>query len=204
MTTSAKTIPERLYGRWADQLHLTSEGSPKTFLAHRYIIPICPRSPVRVGVRVQIIALSPSVYRTTNPIASRGVYDVYDPHIEGEVVGVKLDGCNLVSFAIRNERHVSKVAVAVVVLPYIAGVSAIVAEVDTTCSLLFGLPELRRRPAWFDEEARVMDNLGELPTPSLTLVYPNPETYTHDVLITDLGLAGQIGRGHARRLAYTG
>ncbi|KAI0735642.1 hypothetical protein C8Q76DRAFT_611405, partial [Earliella scabrosa] len=194
--------PWRVYGRWRDKLSLSLPSSVHPLVVHRYVAPVVPETALRVGMRVQILALSPAVYRTLHtPLWSKPVYDVYDPHVEGTVIGAKVDDDKVVTLAVQNERAISKVAFAVVTLPYMPGVTVFLEEVERTCTWLFDLPTYPLGTISLEGDAKILDNLGPLPTPYPTLLYPDPETYEYSTLVTDLGLAGEIGRGRARMLA---
>ncbi|KAI0713859.1 hypothetical protein C8Q76DRAFT_620411 [Earliella scabrosa] len=189
----------RVYGRWKESIQLSLPSAVHPVVAHRYIAPVRPEVAVQVGMRVQVIALSPAVYRTLHtPLRSKPLYDVYDPHIEGTVIGVKHDSADVVTVAIWNERPISKVAIAIVTLPYIPDITMTLKDVETTCPWLFGLAVYPPGVVTLEEGAEVVDHLGDLPTPPVVLCYPDPEMYEHDTLVTDLGRAGVVGRRRAR------
>ncbi|TFK93201.1 hypothetical protein K466DRAFT_581157 [Polyporus arcularius HHB13444] len=190
MTSLAPSKPLRLYARWMRQATLSLPTSVHPIVAHEYEMPIKPSQPLRVGLRVQLMALSPMVYRTLLPCFTHPIYDVYDPQIEGEVDGVRVnEEVQIVYFAIRNERAQNRVRYVVVAAPYIPGLTVAESPPRRSCDWLdamttresLGLDSLSDRVSELklEESAEVIDGFRDSPTQPLSFRYPDPP-YIHD------------------------
>ncbi|KAI0687084.1 hypothetical protein C8Q76DRAFT_305682 [Earliella scabrosa] len=172
----------RIYARWRERINLSRPENIHLTVVHRYDVPVRPSTPIRVGMHVQIAALSPAIYRTLyTELGSPPVYDVYDPQIVGRIIGAKLDG-DLVSFAIENERQEASggVAIAVITVPHLPGETVTLAQYERTCGVLFEIAPRMPGSVRLQENALVWDSLGRAsPTPPTVLKWPDPAMYRH-------------------------
>ncbi len=174
----------RVYARWSGQLQLSLPDHLQVVPAHTYDAPIpmpaCPRR----GERVQVIALSPMVYRTMHtPIGTRQ-YDVYDPYIEGVVVGVMMVGKVQVVFAVKNERLEAGVQWVVVTAPYDREMMDPPVE-DCPLGWLREVLSKGRSNVSLQRDAVVVDELGNDPSPPVSLQYPDPRVWRRDQMLMD-------------------
>ena len=108
--------PIRVYGRWREQLYVHLPAHVRPVLIHVYDVPIPLSEPLAWGKRVQLTALSPAVYRSrTTLLLSRPLYDVYDPRIEGRIIGAAMEDERTLSFLVMNECWDNKVGMAILV-----------------------------------------------------------------------------------------
>ncbi len=175
----------RIYARWEDHLFLSLPNNPLPIPAHTYNAPVpmgaCPKR----GDHVQIIALSPLVYRTLDvPLGAR-IYDVYDPQVVGVVEGVCWSGPSRVAFAVENERAVTGVPWVIVTVPFDCRTMEPPADEDCPLGWLKNCLEMQRSKVVVQHDAVVVDKLGDEPTPLVSLQYPDPRVWQRDQLLTD-------------------
>ena len=175
MPKASSSSPCRIYGRWIRQETIVPPDRLTPILVHVYDIPIPPPQPLVVGLRVQLIALSPVAYHTPGLCVSAPRYDTYDPQIEGVVVALKSLGKSVVEFVINNDRP-GKVHYAYVAMQYVPGVTAKMGLWETTCHWMFSHDMRDCRPVAYEADARVADHLPASPTPPPSFNYPNPES----------------------------
>ncbi len=135
------------------------------------------------------MALSPTVYRTFLPCFTHPIYDVYDPQIEGEVNGVRVnEEVQVVYFAIRNERAQNRVRYVVVAAPYIPGLTLAESPPRRSCDWLDAMSTWENlglsssgggSDMKLEESAEVIDSFRDSPTPPVLFRYPDPP-YMHD------------------------
>ena len=182
MPKASSSSPCRIYGRWIRQETIVPPDRLTPILVHVYDIPIPPPQPLVVGLRVQLIALSPVAYHTPGLSVSAPRYDTYDPQIEGAVVALKSLGKSVVEFVINNDRP-GKVHYAYVAMQYVPGVTAKMGLWETTCHWMFAHEMRDCRPVPLEANAQINDNLPHSPTPPAQFTYPNPELGVRDTLV---------------------
>ncbi len=175
----------RVYARWSGQLLLSLPDHLQAIPAHTYDAPIpmpaCPRR----GECVKIVALSPMVYRTMHtPIGTR-MYDVYDPYVEGMVEGVVMVNPTQVAFAVKNERVEAGVQWVVVAAPFCRDVMVSPPMEDCPLEWLRGCLSKGRSDVLLQRDAVVVDELGNDPSPPVSLQYPDPRVWRRDQMLTD-------------------
>ncbi|EJF58959.1 hypothetical protein DICSQDRAFT_128544 [Dichomitus squalens LYAD-421 SS1] len=194
-TSSSSSAPCRIYGRWINQEMVVPPDQHTPILVHVYDIPIPPSKPLTVGLRVQLIGLSPTSYHNRDFCHASPHYDTYDPQIEGEVVALKSLGKSVVEYVIKNERP-GKVHYAYIAVRYLPGVTAKMGLWETTCHWMFSHDMRDCRPVAYEADARVADNLPASPTPPVRFTYPNPESA--DTLMVGVRV-GRETRGGPKR-----
>ncbi|KAI0684818.1 hypothetical protein C8T65DRAFT_748483 [Cerioporus squamosus] len=176
----------RIYARWADQLELSIPTDPLPVPAHAYDAPIPPPICPSLGERVQIIALSPMVYRTMfTPLGGTRKYDVYDPQVEGVVEGVCMAGKSRVAFTVKNFRRESGVQWVVVTVPFVEGVMRQPEASDCPADWLRRCLAEEQSDVELQCDAVVEDELGDVPTSPVTLQYADPRVWQRDRLLTE-------------------
>ena len=91
---------------------------------HHYEIPLKPESPLEVGQKIRLLALSRVAYHAPNVVFPR--YETYDPHIAGTVTRVVEWGDETVVFEIANECSINPVRSARLTVKWVQGVTALV------------------------------------------------------------------------------
>ena len=91
---------------------------------HHYEIPVRPESPLEVGQKIRILALSRVAYHAPNVVFPR--YEAYDPHVAGTVTRVVEWGDETVVFEVANECGINPVRSARLTVKWIPGVTALV------------------------------------------------------------------------------
>ncbi len=74
---------------------------------HYYTVPIQPTTPLRVGLRVRLLALSRVAYH--QPRTAFPWYEAYDPHVAGSVVAVTGGDGEMMMFELANECELNSV-----------------------------------------------------------------------------------------------
>ncbi|RPD56444.1 hypothetical protein L227DRAFT_614587 [Lentinus tigrinus ALCF2SS1-6] len=169
--------PMRVYARWREQVALSLPSSVHPVTVHQYNMPIKPSEPLHLGLRVKVMALSPTVYRTLIPCFAHPCYDVYDAQIEGEIVGVRVQRDAQVYFAIRNERETNRVSHVVVIAPYVLGETLAESSPRASCDWLDAMcaterpSDVRDLKVGLEKTAVVLDDVAVSP---ISFRYPDP------------------------------
>ncbi|KAI0681961.1 hypothetical protein C8T65DRAFT_751040 [Cerioporus squamosus] len=183
---STTTVP-RLYGRWRSQLALSLPDQLLPATVHTYSAPSPLPANIRFGDRVQVIALSPVVYRTLRTQSGSPVFDVYDPQIIGVVEGVRRFGEEQVALLVKNERIEHGVEWAVVSAPLVAGEAPNVVEDGPLAEWAKRLLDSEGRVAGLRcVDVVVVDELGEDVTLPVKCRYPDPKVRRRERRITDV------------------
>ncbi|KAI0709669.1 hypothetical protein C8T65DRAFT_648821 [Cerioporus squamosus] len=183
---ASTTTVHRLYGRWRDQAALSLPDQLLPVTIHTYDAPSPLPARIRLGDRVQVIAVSPMAYRTLHVPPGRTIFDVYDPQIVGVVEGVRTSGAEKVTLLVRNERAEHGVAWAVVSGPPMPGDTPSAVEdgylVEWMKSVLDGEGSV---VALRCADAEVVDHLGGGVTLPVQCQYPDPEMRRRDRRTTE-------------------
>ncbi len=113
--------PVTVYARWAGYF----DGHPKSAVpsgdrAHVYSASILPEQPLKIGMRVRLLATTPAWYYTPEEDADvYDVYDVYDAHIVGPIIGVVGWKGRKVVLEIQNECGLNPVKKARIRIPFV-------------------------------------------------------------------------------------
>ena len=137
--THPPTAPAReefttVYAKWRGRLPVGRPNeTPATFI-DRYHIVVTPSSPLSVGKKIKIHALSPVAYRIPeNTTPQHGVYDTYDPQVCGRLVRIRAMNIDTVEFVLDNEAPNEKVVLAYVAVQNIPNCTTKLAETENVC-----------------------------------------------------------------------
>ena len=106
---------------------------------HHYEIPIRPHTPLRVGLRVKVMAISRVAYHAPSVVFPR--YETYDPHVAGTIQGVVEVTRDKVTFVVENECAINPVTRVKLTVKWIPGITAQIpdeASVVEGCSVAVG------------------------------------------------------------------
>lgn len=108
-----------VYARWSGYVQWPT--SPQEFLtaSHSYLALKPPSRPLKLGMAVRIIALSPAKYHS--PYTDGHKHDTYDPHVGGRLTKVLGWRDELIVLEVTNECTVNPVKLARLEVPYIPG-----------------------------------------------------------------------------------
>ncbi|KAI0706717.1 hypothetical protein C8T65DRAFT_740562 [Cerioporus squamosus] len=179
-------VVHRLYARWRDQFALSLPDQPLPASVHAYCAPSPLPAKMQLGDHVQVIAISPMVYRTLHVPPGTNLFDVYDPQIVGQVEGMRSFGSEKVVLLVRNARAEHGVQWAVVAAPPVPGEAPDASGDGHLAEWMARLLEDEGRVA--DPKcvgAVVVDNLGGGVTPPVKCRFPDPKTRRRDRKITD-------------------
>ncbi|KAI0685562.1 hypothetical protein C8T65DRAFT_701484 [Cerioporus squamosus] len=175
----------RIYARWTSQMSLSLPKHPLPIPAHAYDAPIPLQACPRRGERVRIMALSPMAYRTMYAPIGTNKYDVYDPYVEGIVEGVVMASPSVVAFAVKNIRREAGVKWVVVSAPFVQETMVPPPEEDCPLEWLRSCLSSGTKEVELQEDAVVVDELGDDPSPPVTLQYPDPRVQRRDRMLMD-------------------
>ncbi len=114
--------PIDLYARWGGFVE-NDPTDPEEFITktHAYRVQIPPHIPLSLGIKIRVVALSPTRYCI--PDAPADLYDMYDPHVIGDITRVMGWKGDVVGLEVTNECKISPVRRARLELPYIPDVT---------------------------------------------------------------------------------
>ncbi len=114
--------PTIVYARWAGCVGgRARQTAPREKKKHIYSSAIPPERPLRLGMRVRILAMTPAWYST--PEDGPEKYDTYDAHIVGVVVGIAGWKDRKVVLEIKNECSVNDVESVKLRVPFVPEVT---------------------------------------------------------------------------------
>ncbi len=114
--------PVVIYARWAGCLgNRAIQPNPFVKTTHVYSTSIPPEQPLRLGMRVRILATSPAWYSA--PEEDPDSYDTYDAHVVGAITGVVGWKGRKIVLEVRNECKISSVATARIRIPFVPEVT---------------------------------------------------------------------------------
>ncbi|KAI0721262.1 hypothetical protein C8T65DRAFT_735283 [Cerioporus squamosus] len=182
------TTVHRLYGRWRHQLALSTPNHLLPVTAHVYEAPTPFPSFLRPGDQVQLIAISPTVYRTLFMPPGQNMYDVYDPQVVGRVEGMRAVGPDRLVILVENARSEHGVPWAVISAPFVPGKVPVALSEECRVEWAKELLEMDWGfVRWGANEVVVADNLVEGVTPPVNYRFPDPKMRRRDRKITDKG-----------------
>ncbi len=95
---------------------------------HEYAVIVCPESPLEIGRRVRVLALSKVAYHEPGVVYPR--YEAYDPHVVGRVTAVVGKGKSTATFELVNECEINPVKTVHLVVEWIPGVTGMMSAQD--------------------------------------------------------------------------
>ena len=138
--THPRTAPDReefttVYAKWHGRLPVGRSNESSTTFIDRYHIVVAPSSPLSVGKKIRIHALSPVAYRIPENIclSRHGIYDTYDPQVHGRLVRIRAMDTNTVEFVLDNEAPNERVVLAYVAVQNIPNYTTKLAETENVC-----------------------------------------------------------------------
>ncbi len=184
MTLSTTT--HRIYGRWRRELTLAVPDRLLTVSAHAYDAPKPLPRKLCVGECIQLIALSPAVYRTLNTPPGQTIYDVYDPQIAGTVAAMRRNEDGRMVILVENGRSKHGVAWAVISAPLEPEMASETPAVDGAEDWMMELLAADRcEVQWGIFEVVVSDDIPEGITPLVKYQYSDPKSKKHDKKVMD-------------------
>ncbi|KAI0720988.1 hypothetical protein C8T65DRAFT_735482 [Cerioporus squamosus] len=177
--------PTRIYARWREQLALSLPDHLLPIPAHAYDAPVQMAVQPHRGDHVQLIALSPMVYRTFFAPLGTNIYDMYDPQVEGTVAGVFRVSPERLAFAIENTRDTVGVPWVLVTAPFVPEEMLPPGDEECPPGWLTAVLGVARSTVGLQRDAVVVDGLGDVPTPPVVLHYPDPRVRRCDRMLTE-------------------
>ncbi|KAI1786139.1 hypothetical protein LXA43DRAFT_868365, partial [Ganoderma leucocontextum] len=132
--------PVVVYAKWCQRLPACNSKTNAPPYIDRYHVVIPPCTPLAVGQRVKIQALSPQAYHTPDirPLAHPTIYDTYDPQIQGRLLRVRAMEASTAEFVLDNETPGAAVVLAYVAIHHIPGYTTKLESVENVCKWATG------------------------------------------------------------------
>ena len=169
-----------VFARWREHATLLSPIPSQTpTLIHCYEAVVLPPTPIRLGTRLRLIALSPRMYSWQSEIPDHLEYVTYDPYVVRAVVGVRSfrGSDDEMEVIVQNEVVGNKVAYAHITL---GGERRSDHRADQPINdhdhWIFSQMPAEPWPASPSDGTKIYDATSSLPASRLTLCFPDPKS----------------------------
>ncbi|RDX45779.1 hypothetical protein OH76DRAFT_1420629 [Lentinus brumalis] len=113
--------PTLIFARWVGAGGGAKAAHTRQEESHTYSSAFLPEKPLKIGMRVRILATTPAWYFTAEE--DRETYDTYDAHVVGRITGVAGWKGRKVVLEIRNECALNPVTTVKIRLPFVPEVT---------------------------------------------------------------------------------
>ena len=196
-------LSNKVFARWREHATLLDPIHSSPTLIHCYEAVALPPTPIRMGTRLRIIALSPRTYNWESEIPENPEYDTYDPYVDGAIVGMRgFKGSGEMEVVVENEIEGNKVAFAHITLSdkqshdqrtgYGSGNSD---------HWIFHPMPAEPWPASPPDGSRIFDTTPPSPPKEVTLCFPDPRSNYATIIERTWGIRLKRRRDRRKELS---